>query len=348
MPEEMLERHVLPEVQIAPEESLVPPAPPDGLDTVLYEHDARDARADLRRQIAAMELALGRLFGSAFPRKGIDFAVPGMGGPRLLSVDELEKVRDALLGRIQDVKADLHDYAAVEEANRELIEEMTADPASHKWVRVYNEDIGEPGCKHWHAKPRWGPLGLLMGWWRVKISSGCPLAEGLRPPEPLMATKRQRRKRRRPRTARPAGQAPPATPKPAAARRRRAPGDRPPALWGDFPLTEIVIFIGLVLLVVGFFIPPPQGFVMIAVGLVLGSLAGLELSIREHFTAYRSHTLLLSAAVGVPIFGALFVATKLSPAVCLAAGLVAFGGAAWFFTSAFRRRSGGALYRFSG
>jgi hypothetical protein len=27
---------------------------------------------------------------------------------------------------------------------------------------------------------------------------------------------------------------------------------------------------------------------------------------------------------------------------------VAFGGAAWLFTSAFRRRSGGALYRFRG
>ena len=80
---------------------------------------------------------------------------------------------------------------------------MTADPASYKWVRVYNEDIGEPGCKHWHAKPQWGPLGMLMGWWRVKISSGCPLAEGLRPPESLMATKRQRRKRRR-RQCRPA------------------------------------------------------------------------------------------------------------------------------------------------
>jgi hypothetical protein len=162
-----------------------------------------------------------------------------------------------------------------------------------------------------------------------------------------MATKRQRRKRRRPRTARPPGQVPPATPKPAAAR-RRTPGDRPPALWGDFPLTEIVIFIGLVLLVVGFFIPPPQGFVMIAVGLGLGSLAGLELSIREHFTGYRSHTLLLSAAVGVPVFGALFVATKLSPAICVAAGLVVFGGAAWLFTSAFSRRSGGALYRLNG
>jgi hypothetical protein len=183
MPEELLERPDLPEELIAPEESLVPPSPPEGLDTILYEHDEREARADLRRQIAAMELALARLFGSAFPRRGIDFSVPGMGGPRLLSVDELEKVRDGLALRIKEVKADLHDYAVVEESNRELIEEMVADPASHKWERVYNEDIGEPGCKNWHATPKWGVLGMLLGWWRVKISSGCPLAKGLRPPE---------------------------------------------------------------------------------------------------------------------------------------------------------------------
>jgi hypothetical protein len=131
-------------------------------------------------------------------------------------------------------------------------------------------------------------------------------------------------------------------------RRRAGNLDRPPPLWGSFPLTEIVIFIGLVLLVVGFFFPPPQGLVMIGVGLGLGSLAGLELSIREHFAAYRSHTLLLSAAIGVPVFGGLFLATKVSPAICVAAGLVAFGGAAWLFTSAFRRRSGGALYRLKG
>src|SRR5215204_276076 len=138
MPEELLERTDLPEV-IAPEESLVPPVPPEGLDTLLYEHDERASRADLRRQIAALELMLARLFGSAFPRKGIEFSVPGLGGPRLLSVDELEKVRDGLATRIQEVRADLHDYAVAEESNRELIEEMTADPASYKWVRIYNE-----------------------------------------------------------------------------------------------------------------------------------------------------------------------------------------------------------------
>jgi hypothetical protein len=178
---ELLEGQDLEEMPIVPREEVAPPAPPEGLDSVLYEHDERAARADLRRQIAAMELALARLFGSAFPRKGIDFAVAGVGGPRVLAVDELEEIRDGLAARIQEVKADLHGYAVVEESNRELIERMTADPASYKWVRVYNEDIGEPGCKNWHVKPRWGPLGLLMSWWRVKISSGCPLAKGPRP-----------------------------------------------------------------------------------------------------------------------------------------------------------------------
>jgi hypothetical protein len=183
MPQESLERHDIDEVELVPEESLVPPAPPAGLDTALYEHDERAARADLRRQIAAMELALARLFGSAFPRTGIEFGVAGLGGPRLLSVDELERVRDGLAARIQDVSRRLHDAGYVEEKNRELIEDMTADPASYKWARVNNADIGEPGCKHWHSTPRWGPLGMLLGWWRVKISSGCPLAKGLRPPD---------------------------------------------------------------------------------------------------------------------------------------------------------------------
>jgi len=103
--------------------------------------------------------------------------------------------------------------------------------------------------------------------------------------------------------------------------------------------------VGILLLIAGFFVAPPQGFVMIAVGLALGSLAGLELSIREHLAGYRSHTLLLAAAVGVPLFGVLFLATTVPAAICVAAGAVAFGGSAWVFTQAFRRRSGGAPFR---
>jgi hypothetical protein len=182
---ELAERTDALEVEFPPEEELshVPPAPPPGLDTALYEHDERTARRDLRRQIAALEAELGRLFGAAFPRTGIKFQVAGLGGPRILSLDELEQVRDELVSRIKDVRGRLHDHAYVEECNRGLIEDMTAEPDSYKWVRVSNEDIGEPGCRHWHSRPRWGPLGMLLGWWRVKISSGCPLAKGLRPPD---------------------------------------------------------------------------------------------------------------------------------------------------------------------
>ena len=78
--------------------------------------------------------------------------------------------------RVQHARRALSDRTYSEEQHRRLIEEMLLDPAAHKWVRVSNEDIGEPGCKHWHVRPRWGLIGMLMGWWRVVISSGCPLA----------------------------------------------------------------------------------------------------------------------------------------------------------------------------
>jgi hypothetical protein len=166
-----------------------------------------------------------------------------------------------------------------------------------------------------------------------------------------MATKRQRRKRRRRQSDAPPVQSQPAAvvvddaQRAKAARRRSVHEDRPPAPWGDFPLSEIVVFVGILLLITGFFVSPPQGFVMIAVGLALGSLAGLEVSVREHFAGFRSHTLLLSAAVGIPLFGVLFVATKVPTPICLAAGAAAFAGSAWLFTQAFRRRSGGAPFR---
>ena len=56
-----------------------------------------------------------------------------------------------------------------------------------------NEDIGEPGCQHWHVRPRWRPLGMLMNWWRVVVSSGCPLA---RPHAPTVRRRGRRREHR--------------------------------------------------------------------------------------------------------------------------------------------------------
>jgi hypothetical protein len=140
----------------------------------------RAARGELRRQIARLERDLGELFADAFPRHGIDWTVGAAGGPRLLGVAELERTRDALAARLADARAEVARRADREEESRALVERMIADPASHRWVRVRSEEVGEPGCKHWHCRPRWGILGMLLGWWRVKLSSGCPLATGPR------------------------------------------------------------------------------------------------------------------------------------------------------------------------
>ena len=142
------------------------------------EVDERAIRRTLRDQIAKLEDELGALFCSTYPRKGFEWAVSSRGGPRLLSTGELERLRDDLADKLQHNRRVLGDRTYVEELNRRQIEEMMLDPAAYKWVRVGNEDIGEPGCKHWHVRPRYGLLGMLMNWWRVRISSGCPLAKG--------------------------------------------------------------------------------------------------------------------------------------------------------------------------
>ena len=138
----------------------------------------RLAREELRRQIGHLERRLSELFATAFPRQGIDWHVGAVGGPRVLSIAELERVRDALAYRLSEAQREIARRADVEEANRGVLESMIAEPQRFRWVQISNEDVGETGCRHWHSRPRWGLLGMLMGWWRVKLSSGCPLAGG--------------------------------------------------------------------------------------------------------------------------------------------------------------------------
>jgi len=137
----------------------------------------RLARVELRRQIGRLEQQLARLRAEGFPRVIVDSGVPAPAGPpRIANLAELERVRDALAARVADARAALRERDELEIRNRELLDRMHEDPAGHKWVRISRADVGEPGCGHWHSRPRLGPLGLLMGWWRVKVSSGCPSA----------------------------------------------------------------------------------------------------------------------------------------------------------------------------
>ncbi|HEX8959164.1 MAG TPA: hypothetical protein VF770_05030 [Solirubrobacterales bacterium] len=148
-------------------------------DTALAPHagiDERLARDDLRRQIGRLEMQLGGLVAEAFPRLAIDVGVPAVARePRLIGLGELEEVRDALASRIAEARRALAARGEIEARNRALLERMIAEPADFKWLRISRADIGEPGCGHWHSRPRLGLLGMLLGWWRVRVSSGCPL-----------------------------------------------------------------------------------------------------------------------------------------------------------------------------
>ncbi|HEX6688267.1 MAG TPA: hypothetical protein VF085_06335 [Solirubrobacterales bacterium] len=138
--------------------------------------DERLARAELRRQIGRLEARLGALVAEAFPRLQIDAGVAAVASePRALGLGDLEAIRDSLATQIGAAQRQLQERIELETRNRELLERMLASPAEHKWLRISRADVGEPGCGVWHSRPRLGPLGMLMGWWRVRVSSGCPL-----------------------------------------------------------------------------------------------------------------------------------------------------------------------------
>jgi hypothetical protein len=145
------------------------------------EHAERAARRDLREQIARLERELQDTLLSAFPRSGIDVTLgPGraLASPRLLDLGELEALRDALSDRLAQARADLAARVDREEANRARLEKMLLEPGRYRFVRIANADIGEPGCGVWQVRPRLGLIGMLCGWWQVKLSSGCPLGRG--------------------------------------------------------------------------------------------------------------------------------------------------------------------------
>jgi AcrR family transcriptional regulator len=138
------------------------------------EVDEGAARRTLRDQIAKLERELATLFPAARPGDELDWQVRAPGGPRVLDVGDLEELRDDLAERVEEIRRAFRERADGEEENRVRLEAIAADPAGHKWQRISNQDIGEQGCKHYHATPRLGLVGMLMGWWRVKVSSGCP------------------------------------------------------------------------------------------------------------------------------------------------------------------------------
>jgi hypothetical protein len=84
-------------------------------------------------------------------------------------------------------------------------------------------------------------------------------------------------------------------------------GERPESPFGGLPISELAILIGFISLVIGFI---QGGGPALVVGIIVCALGVVEVTAREHFSGYRSHTALLAAipavaaeAATVAVFG---------------------------------------------
>jgi hypothetical protein len=114
--------------------------------------------------------------------------------------------------------------------------------------------------------------------------------------------------------------------------------DRPRAPWHPVPLAELCVLVGIVLLAVGLLrgTADDRGRLLIASGLSLGSLGGLDTAAREHFAGFASHTMVLAGVPAVSIAAVLFFARAPWIAIPIAAVAV-FAVCAVLLNRAWRR-----------
>jgi hypothetical protein len=111
-------------------------------------------------------------------------------------------------------------------------------------------------------------------------------------------------------------------------------GERPESPFGGLPISEVAIFVGLIGGVIGYLQSSTPALV---VSLVVCGLGVYEITAREHFSGYRSHTVLLA---GIPAIVAEFVIVlTVGPPAISALLLVpvaaVFGACAWFLRRRF-------------
>jgi hypothetical protein len=132
--------------------------------------DERAARASLRRQLTALER---RLSEAGMP---VLATARRNGGPRILGLAQLERVRDDLYARVREAERAAVARDAERDRARMRLEAMLAEPAAHRFEVVSLAELGIGSCGEYRVRPRAGLVGMLAGWWEVKLSSGCPLA----------------------------------------------------------------------------------------------------------------------------------------------------------------------------
>jgi hypothetical protein len=146
------------------------------------EDGERAARESLRAQVARLERELSAIVADRFPFIPAPGPSPqAFSGPCLMNLEQLERSRDRLAGRVGEFRRLAEERTEHERRAHELLEGMKLEPGRYKFARLPVSDLGQGGCGVWRVRPRLGLIGMLAGWWQVKLSSGCPLPRGLRP-----------------------------------------------------------------------------------------------------------------------------------------------------------------------
>jgi hypothetical protein len=134
----------------------------------------RAQRRDFLRAIENLERELQQIITALTPANRRRLIIHSSARPHLLSLAELEIVRDGLVAELERVQETLAPQIHTRREKRILLKRMTEQPVKFHWARVTTIDLGEHGCRSWEVVPKLGPVGLLANWWRVRISSGCP------------------------------------------------------------------------------------------------------------------------------------------------------------------------------
>lgn len=117
--------------------------------------------------------------------------------------------------------------------------------------------------------------------------------------------------------------------------------ERPRAPWDPFPLMELAIFFGIVLLVIGAFVGGNTGNGLIGAGVVLAAIGGLDTALREHFGGFRPHAGLLAGILALVALIASTAIFTISVPVRAALAIGVFGLSFPALRRDFVRRSGG-------
>ncbi|MCL2419426.1 MAG: hypothetical protein FWD04_09050 [Conexibacteraceae bacterium] len=112
-------------------------------------------------------------------------------------------------------------------------------------------------------------------------------------------------------------------------------GERPLGIFGGVPVSEFAIFAGIVALVIGMI---NGGGPAIPVGIIVMALGVAEVTAREHFSGFRSHTTLLAfiPAVLIEATYALFVGVPRQRILVIAPAIPVFAICYWLLRRHFR------------